>query len=331
VFGAAEPPLRPLPPAWAARVQTVRARLDPAELGRQVASLPGPRNRFFSPEAMTEADRRIRAAFGEAGWEAAVRPFSVKELGLEGANVVAVREGLERDALVLVAHHDTVPDSAGADDNTASLVAMLNVARLLGHASFRRSLVFAAVDMEETGFFGARALVRELGAERRVLGAIVLETMSYTSREPGAQSLPPMVGALYRGQVRRIQARGSVGDFTNVMYRSDAERLAVRFAEALEHLAGSSSTVLTRDPLDLAIAPLIGKVAPFVHDFARSDHVPFWEAGLPAIMINDTANFRNPNYHMASDTPDTLDLERLADITAAVTVTIENAARKEAG
>jgi hypothetical protein len=44
-------------------------------------------------------------------------------------------------------------------------------------------------------------------------------------------------------------------------------------------------------------------------------------------MINDTANFRNPNYHRASDTPDTLDYERLADLTAAVAVTVENAAR----
>ncbi|HMZ78882.1 MAG TPA: hypothetical protein PLL06_04215, partial [Acidobacteriota bacterium] len=30
-------------------------------------------------------------------------------------------------------------------------------------------------------------------------------------------------------------------------------------------------------------------------------------AGIPALMWTDTAEFRNPNYHLRSDTPDTLD------------------------
>jgi Zn-dependent M28 family amino/carboxypeptidase len=301
--------------------------LDPAEMRRAVDSLPGPRNRFSSPEAMADADRRILSAFDDAGWSGSIRPFSYPELEFEGANVVAVKAGTATgDAVVVVAHHDTVPDSIGADDNTASVVALLSLARLLAPGTFARTVILAAVDMEESGFFGARALVDSLLAERGVVGTVVLETMSFTSREPGLQALPPFVGALYVGQVRRIRRRGSIGDFTNVMYRRDSAGLAVRFAEALEHLAGGGAAVLTRDPLDLAVSPAIARIAPFVHDFARSDHVPFWEAGLPAIMINDTANFRNPNYHMASDTSDTLDHERLADITAAVGVAVENAA-----
>ncbi len=328
MFGAAEPRLGVLPPAWAERARTLRASLDPAGLRREVESLPGPRNRFFSPDAMADADRRILAAFDDEGWSASIRPFPHPELELQGANVVAVKNGATTgDAVVVVAHHDTVPDSIGADDNTASVVALLSLARVLAPATFRRTVILAAVDMEEAGFFGARALVTSLVPERGVVGAVVLETMSFTAREPRVQALPPFVGALYVGQVRRIRRRGSIGDFTNVMYRRDSAGLAVRFAEALEHLAGRGAAVLTRDPLDLAVSPAIARIAPFVHDFARSDHVPFWEAGLPAIMINDTANFRNPNYHLASDTPETLDYERLADITAAVGVAVENAAR----
>jgi Zn-dependent M28 family amino/carboxypeptidase len=328
VFGAAEPRLGDLPSAWAERARAIRATLDPSELRRVVESFPGPRNRFFSPDAMVDADRLILAAFEKSGWSASIRPFSYPELELEGANVVAVKDGATTgDAVVVVAHHDTVPDSVGADDNTASVVALLSLARLLAPATFRRTVILAAVDMEESGFFGARALVDWLAPERGVVGAVVLETMSFTSRVPGAQALPPFVGALYVGQVRRIRKRGSIGDFTNVMYRRDSAGLAIQFAEALEHLAGRGAAVLTRDPLDLAVSPAIARVAPFVHEFARSDHVPFWEAGLPAIMINDTANFRNPNYHTASDRPDTLDYERLADITAGVGVVVENAAR----
>jgi hypothetical protein len=50
-------------------------------------------------------------------------------------------------------------------------------------------------------------------------------------------------------------------------------------------------------------------------DLNRSDHAPFWRAGIPAMMWTDTANFRNPNYHLASDTPDTLDYDFMADVT----------------
>jgi hypothetical protein len=140
VFGAAEPRLGDLPPAWALRARALRATLDPAELRREVESLPGPKNRFFSPEAMADADRRILAAFDDEGWSASIRPFSHPELELEGANVVAVKDGtITGDAVVVVANYDTVQDSIGADDNTAGVVALLSLARsLAGHREVAR-------------------------------------------------------------------------------------------------------------------------------------------------------------------------------------------------
>jgi Zn-dependent M28 family amino/carboxypeptidase len=54
-------------------------------------------------------------------------------------------------------------------------------------------------------------------------------------------------------------------------------------------------------------------------DFLRSDHAPFLIAGLPAVMLTNTANFRNPNYHKPTDTVATLDLDRLAKVVRAVT------------
>ena len=48
--------------------------------------------------------------------------------------------------------------------------------------------------------------------------------------------------------------------------------------------------------------------------FHRSDHAPFWKAGIPAIMWTDTSEFRNPHYHLASDTPNTLDNDFVAQV-----------------
>ncbi|TAJ99560.1 MAG: M28 family peptidase [Chloroflexota bacterium] len=55
-----------------------------------------------------------------------------------------------------------------------------------------------------------------------------------------------------------------------------------------------------------------------VRQFARSDHLSFWNAGIPAVVLTDTTFFRNPHYHEASDLPDTLDYDRLAAIADAL-------------
>jgi Zn-dependent M28 family amino/carboxypeptidase len=51
-----------------------------------------------------------------------------------------------------------------------------------------------------------------------------------------------------------------------------------------------------------------------VPDTRRSDHVPFWDLGYPAILVTDTANLRNPHYHRATDTLDTLDMGFLTQV-----------------
>jgi hypothetical protein len=342
-FGAAEPRLRRLDPALAAHGSEIRATVDPARLRATLETLPAPRVRAHLPEPMSTVDKLILAAFQSAGWPAALRRFVVPDVwawadgrdrarvervrALPGLNVVAVKEGATPDALVVVAHHDTVPGTGGADDNASGVVALMELARLLGPLRLRRSVVLAAVDHEELGFLGASQLVRELTAERRVIGAIVFEMLAYTSTAPGSQQLPPGVGTVYRGQVRRLRARSLRGDFTAVIYRQSARRLATCFGECLAHLAGPHAPVLLRAPTDLPVlGPVLRRAVPFARDFARSDHVAFWDAGLPAVQLTDTANFRNPHYHRPSDLPATLDYGYLADVTAATALTMQRLA-----
>jgi Zn-dependent M28 family amino/carboxypeptidase len=93
-------------------------------------------------------------------------------------------------------------------------------------------------------------------------------------------------------------------------------------AEPLATIAGPDAVVTVRDPVDLPVGGLLARVAPWVGHFARSDHSEFWKLGVPAIQITDTANFRNPHYHGATDTPDTLDYRRIADIAASTAVAL---------
>jgi hypothetical protein len=45
-----------------------------------------------------------------------------------------------------------------------------------------------------------------------------------------------------------------------------------------------------------------------------SDHRSFWQAGYDAVMLTDTAFYRNRAYHTAGDTADRLDYTRMARV-----------------
>jgi hypothetical protein len=147
---------------------------------------------------------------------------------------------------------------------------------------------------------------------------VILESIGYHSAEPHSQALPPGIGLVYREQARRIKARGAVGDWTLLVYRGASTALARDVGEAIAQVSGPDAVVLTRDPLDLPVTGRVLALLPWAEDFTRSDHLEFWKAGVPAIQVTDTANFRNPNYHRPSDTPGTLDYARLAATTAAL-------------
>jgi len=62
-----------------------------------------------------------------------------------------------------------------------------------------------------------------------------------------------------------------------------------------------------------------------VPDLRRSDHTPFWLADIPALMITDGANFRNPNYHSERDVLDSLNFTFMSQVVQASVATIAEA------
>jgi hypothetical protein len=56
----------------------------------------------------------------------------------------------------------------------------------------------------------------------------------------------------------------------------------------------------------------------FIPGVDFSDHMNYRAAGYPALMITDTAFYRNPNYHAPSDRPETLDYRKMAMVVEGV-------------
>lgn len=326
--------------AWVARIQ-------PARLRELVGSLPGPRNRINAPIEMERTDALLADAWRAAGWQVGRQHLRLRNLRarldhpvegsrgrhpahtyarLDGANLVAIDEGETDEAIVIVAHHDTVRGSPGADDNGAGVAALIELATQLGGRSFHRTVILAAPDFEEIGLVGSRYLVGWLRAHYRVRAAVVFDPIGFMDPRPGRQAVPAGIDRLYPGQLARLDARGRRGDSVVTIYRRASLELAREWASCLAATVGPDRVLLLRDPLDL---PIIGPgllAVPAARHFSRSDHVNFWRAGLPAIQVTNTANFRNPNYHQPGDTADTLDYETLARITAATGLAIERLA-----
>jgi Zn-dependent M28 family amino/carboxypeptidase len=200
------------------------------------------------------------------------------------------------EIVIVGAHYDTVYDCPGADDNTSGVAALLELARLLKDSHPARTLRFVAFVNEEPPWFqtesmGSLVYAREAHRKHeKIVAAISLETIGMYSDRPGSQQYPEPMGLLYPDRGNFI---GFVGNLSS--------RALVR--NAIQVFRQSASI------------PSQGSAAPeFLSGVGWSDHWSFWQEGYPAVMVTDTAPFRNPNYHRPTDKPDTLDYASMARV-----------------
>jgi hypothetical protein len=314
------------------------AQISPEHLRARMTQLPAPRNRIHHPRRMDEAVDVLEGWLRDCGLAAERQPFTVTDVigyrdhdpfdriaypRLAGVNLLATQQGTGDGAVVLLAHYDTVRDSPGANDNTASLVALAEVARLLAGRAPRLGVVFAATDLEEPGFFGAHALAALLTTRHRLRLAVNFECLAYTDTASGSQRLPKGLGMLYPRQVAQIRRRGQRADFTVLLHNRPAVAPARLLRRVLATQCGDAVPVALADPNEL---PLVGgwirRRFRAARHFRRSDHVAFWDLGVPAVQVTDTADLRYPHYHRGTDTIDRLDYSRLRDIVAATTAVV---------
>ena len=227
-------------------------------------------------------------------------------------NVLAELRGAEEPSRVIEvgAHYDTVEGTPGADDNASGVAAVLEVARVLAGTRCRRTIRFCFFCLEESGRGGSLAHVQSIlkDPQRTVEGALVLEMVGYATDRKDSQRTPARIPLLLWPP--------RTGDFITVVGNFSSGGLGNRFESAADRYVPE---------LRYYSANRIGG---WFKDALRSDHAPYWEAGLKAIMLTDTANFRNPHYHLPSDTPDTLDYTFLRRVTQAVAAALMDLAAK---
>lgn len=215
-------------------------------------------------------------------------------------NVVAEHKGtlFPEDVVLVACHLDAF--YGGADDNTSAVAAMLEIARAARSFSFARTIRFIAFDLEELGSVGSTRYI-EAGYASDVRSAIVMDLLGYSSTEPDSQK-----------DIFGVKTPDT-GDFIFVVGNNKS-------SDAIQSIINLDNTS--------AISKSVGVITPgdgtyFMSSiFMRSDHGLMWYKGIPAVFFTDGANFRNPNYHLSSDRPETLNEEFLANNTKLVAAAV---------
>lgn len=248
------------------------------------------------------------ARFAELGFETELVTYRT------GVNVIGTRAGTGSDEQVLLsAHYDHIEDCPGADDNASGVVELFEAARLLGALQFEKTLVVACWDEEESGLIGSQAFAT--AAEKRdapIVLSLVYETAGYASSEPNSQTVPEGFSLLFGPQYAELEANEFRGDFLAVIADD----------EAMPGVAGLvQAGAIVGLPITVMQLPRSAYLNPALSDLLRSDHAAFWLHGFAAMMVTDTANFRNTHYHCGAgpDTADRLDPVFMRKIVQATT------------
>ena len=297
------------PPELSQQGKAVRDRLREhvVTLARDI----GERN-SRSDDGLERSRTYIAGQLEDAGYTVTVLPYVYRGEtfhNLESATADA-RDG---PSIVVGAHYDSVEGSPGANDNASGVATLIELARTLRTHSLPTPVRFVAFANEEPPYFntgdgmGSVEYLKTFENPAQSIQAMLsLETVGFYSDEPGSQRYPAGVGFFYPDR----------GDFIGFVANPASGGL-------LRRLVRSFRTVATLPSEGAALPTAIPGIA-------WSDHRSFWDMGIPAVMVTDTAPFRDPAYHRASDTPERLDYERMARLVDGLAHVVTDLSESEA-
>lgn len=257
---------------------------------------------LFSPAKLLDTAEYIESVHRQSGLRVKSEPYSCMDF--TARNVIAFSEpsGTPSSRYLVGAHYDCILGTVGADDNASAVAVQLEVARLLHsmrqEAEIPVSVKFVSFALEEypayaTPCMGSRVHAKAMKARGEAIdGMVCLEMVGYCCGRAGCQGYPlPFMRNFYP----------KTGDFIAIVGNFRSRKLV----RALH----SSFAKNPHLPVETLAVPLNGWILPAVR---LSDHASFWNEGYPAAMVTDSAFFRNPHYHLPSDTMEKLDFVFMA-------------------
>mgnify|MGYP003583492664 FL=1 len=209
--------------------------------------------------------------------------------------------------LIVGAHYDVHGETDGADDNASGVVGVLETARILAKEKrhLKHNVEFVFYTLEEPPYFRIEQMGSAVHAKAmekykdRIAGVFILEMIGYFDQR-NIQEYPAGLKFFYPAH----------GNFIGAVSNFDSNSLGSEYCAAMKQI--------NRLDCQRLVAPS------FVTGVDFSDHLNYWNADIPAIMITDTAFFRNKNYHTPNDKVETLNLQKMKHVIDGVVLTILN-------
>jgi hypothetical protein len=230
----------------------------------------------------------------ELGYEVSLQDYGT------GINVVGLRAGTTSpdEHVIVGAHYDHIPGCSGADDNGTGVASALEVARILADIPTPRTLMITCWDEEETGLIGSAAQAQiALDTSLVVTAVFSLDSIGYASDEPNSQMVPAGFDLLFPVEYAELEANEFRGDF--LLWVSDDTM------EDIGTSVGEFGDIVGLNTVGTSLSDTL-KTSPALADLRRSDHASFWDLDIPAMLFNDSGEFRYPGYH-CNDGDDTVD------------------------
>ena len=229
-------------------------------------------------------------------------------------NVVCQLDVGHAKKAIVGAHYDVYEDLPGADDNASGVAGVLETARILAkqREHLKQNVEFVFYTLEEPPFFRSKDMgsyrhAKSIASQKDQIEAVYILEMIGFYQENGGQDYPKGLKWLYPTDGNFIAAVSNIG----------SRDLASQYCSAMQQ----------RQKLDCQRL-----VAPeFVTGVDFSDHLNYWQMDMPAIMITDTAFFRNKHYHTKADTIDKLNLPNMAEVVNGLVKTLQNNTTKNSG
>ncbi len=257
-----------------------------------------PYRNYQNLESLNQVAYYIEHQFKEYGYTPEAQTYQAK--GSQYQNIIAHYGNQEGKRIVIGAHYDVDGDQPGADDNASAVAGLLEIARLLQvlQPKLKHRIDLVAFSLEEAPFFytkwmGSAVHARFLKEQEIELELMVcLEMIGFFSDAPHSQQFPmPELASIYP----------NTANFICLVGRTEESNIVEKFKEKMLNHA------------DIDVQSICAPVN-LVTDITRSDHYNYWISGYPALMITDTSFLRNPNYHQATDTIETLDFEKMTEV-----------------
>jgi len=223
----------------------------------------------------------------------------------EYKNVVCVFGNQNAKTIVIGAHYDVCGNQDGADDNASGVVGLLELAKSLKGKKLNYRIEMVAYTLEEPPYFRTKNMGSFIHAKSlyenktNVYGMFCLEMIGYFDDSKKSQDYP--IGPL-------SLIYGNRGNYITLVNKFSKGQFSRTFNKQFKN----QRLIKTKKFTAPATLPGI--------DF--SDHLNYWAFDFSALMITDTAFYRNKNYHENTDKIETLDLLRMSKVIESVYNTI---------